>query len=29
MKVFNPLTGKCVIEEVAPVIFGPKEVTVT
>ena len=27
MKVFNPLTGKCVIEEVAPVIFGPKEVT--
>lgn len=29
MKVFNPLTGKCVIEEVAPVVFGPKEVTVT
>ena len=29
LKVFNPLTGKCVIEEVAPVIFGPKEVTVT
>ena len=29
MKVFDPLTGKCVIEEVAPVIFGPKEVTVT
>ena len=29
MKVFNPLTGKCVIEEVAPVIIGPKEVTVT
>ena len=29
MKVFNPLTGKCVIEEIAPVVFGPKEVTVT
>ena len=29
MKVFNPLTGKCVIEEVAPVVFGPKEVIVT
>ena len=29
LKVFNPLTGKCVIEEVAPVVFGPKEVTVT
>ena len=29
MTVFNPLTGKCVIEEVAPVVFGPKEVTVT
>lgn len=29
MKVLNPLTGKCVIEEVAPVVFGPKEVTVT
>ena len=29
MKVFNLLTNKCVIEEVAPVAFGPKEVTVT
>ena len=29
MKVFNLLTNKCVIEEVAPVVFGPKEVTVT
>ena len=29
MKVFNLETGACVIEQTAPVAFGPKEVTVT